>query len=621
MTAVRRLFPQAAGPTRRFAPAAFPALAFLAALPGVGAPLAALQDVSVSEAASRGDLARVEELIAEGADVDAPLGDGMTALHWAALAGDGAMAATLLDAGAGTDPVTRNGSYAPLHLAARSGHGAMVRLLLERGASAEARTSDETGGADALHFAAASGNEAAVGALLDAGADPDAREEAWGQTPLMFAAASGRVGAVRLLLERGASVARTSKVMDVTARYLADQEDRRRRNARMGLRADAYDGTLAVAVETVAERVLPRFLDPGEPLSGLTVEVPSEFSDADSLRRPVEEPEPLSYAELVGGHGGLTALLHAVREGHGETAFALVEGGADIDQASAGDRTTPLLMAMVNGHFDLGLELLELGADPTLASDAGTTPLYAAINTHWAPKSRYPQQHAYRNQVASYLDVAEALLDAGADPDARLSKHLWYMSFNFDLLRVDTRGATPFWRAAYALDVEAMELLRSRGADPTVPTMVVPSRRGGESDRSPDPSGLPPVRVDGPAVHPIHAAAGVGYGEGFAANSHRHVPDGWLPAVRYLVEEVGADVDARDHNGYSALHHAAARGDTELILYLVEHGADVTFVSRRGQTTADMANGPYQRTQPYPKAVALLESLGSRNNRNCVSCQ
>jgi len=126
--------------------------------------------------------------------------------------------------------------------------------------------------------------------------------------------------------------------------------------------------------------------------------------------------------------------------------------------------------------------------------------------------------------------------------------------------------------------------------------------------------------VGGAGVYPIHAASGVGYGKDFAANSHRHVPDGWLPAVRYLVEELGADVNARDHEGYSPVHHAAARGDNELILYLVQQGADVTIVSRHGQTTADMANGPYQRLNPFPETLALLESLGAVNNDNCVGC-
>ena len=102
--------------------------------------------------------------------------------------------------------------------------------------------------------------------------------------------------------------------------------------------------------------------------------------------------------------------------------------------------------------------------------------------------------------------------------------------------------------------------------------------------------------------------------------ANRNVVDGWLPAVKYLVEVHGADVNARDHNGYSPVHHAAARGDNELIMYLVEKGADVTLVSRRGQTTADMANGPVQRIRPFPETVALLQRLGSKNNHNCVSC-
>jgi hypothetical protein len=46
----------------------------------------------------------------------------------------------------------------------------------------------------------------------------------------------------------------------------------------------------------------------------------------------------------------------------------------------------------------------------------------------------------------------------------------------------------------------------------------------------------------------------------------------------------------------------------------------VTRVNREGHTTADMANGPVQRVQPFPETVALLEKLGSKNNHKCVSC-
>ena len=95
---------------------------------------------------------------------------------------------------------------------------------------------------------------------------------------------------------------------------------------------------------------------------------------------------------------------------------------------------------------------------------------------------------------------------------------------------------------------------------------------------------------------------------------------GMLAAVKYLIEELHADVNTFDHEGNTALHHAAARGDVEMINYLVSKGADVKAVTREGKTTADMANGPVQRIQPWPEALALLEKLGSKNNHKCISC-
>ena len=573
---------------------------------------AALPDSPVADAAMRGDIETVRSLLKRGADVNTAQGDGTTALHWAAENGDTAMTAMLIYAGANVDAATRLGDYTPLHLASRAGNPSVVAILLAAGGDPTATTT--TGRATALHFTAASGSADAIAALLDHGAEVNARESEWGQTPLMLAAASNRVAATRVLLQRGADPGITTRVVDIRARQESDRAAQQRRNQVLdAFRAEQGPQDQGWRPGPSQVQAAVRAARQPQPQTDEEAEDSTDYEEA--------QPEPLTYGELVGGHGGLTALLHAVREGHVETALALLDGGADINRVSGGDHTSPMLIALINGHFDLALRLLDRGADPNLASDAGATPLYATLNTHWAPKARYPQQQAYQQQQATYLEVMPALLAAGANPNARLTKHLWYMSYTFDLLRVDTKGATPFWRAAYATDVEAMRLLVAHGADPNVATQRVPERRrGGDEPPEADASGLPPVPVDGPAVWPIHAASGVGYGEGFAANSHRHVPDGWVPTVKYLVEEFGADVNARDHNGYTPLHHAASRGDIELIHYLVEHGADVTVVSRRGQTTADMANGPYQRTQPYPEAMALLESLGSKNNHNCVSC-
>ena len=567
-------------------------------------------DSPVADAAMTGDLASVRALLSDGADVNAPQGDGMTALHWAARAAHADLAGLLLEAGADVDAATRIGAYTPLHLASEVGGSEVVGLLLEAGAEQTATTAD-VGGATPLHLAAGAGEADAVRLLLEHGGDADAREARWGQTALMYAAARGREAAVRALLEGGADPALATWVTDITALAEWSQADRRARAARMRGEPEPP--------------VPPRPAPSDAPLAAAP-DAPNAPADRpaaedEDYERPIEEPEPLGYGDLIGGHGGLTALLHAAREGHAGTVRALLESGADVNQVSGGDHTSPMLIAMINGHFDLAMELFEAGADPRLASVAGATPLFATLNAHWAPKSRYPQQHAYGQQRLSYLDVMRRLLDAGVDPNARLEKHLWWVSYNFDLLQIDLKGATPFWRAAYSLDAEAMKLLVEYGADPHLATIRVPPRRLPAWDREKrDLSGVPPVPVGGPADYPIHAATGIGYGQGFPSNAHRYVPDGWLPAVRYLVEELGADVNQRDDEGYTPLHNAASRGDLEVIRFLVEHGADPTAVSRVGQTTADMANGPYQRTQPFPDAVALLESLGSKNNHNCVSC-
>ena len=569
--------------------------------PPFGAARAAVAPApdAVAEAAMRGEADAVRVLLTKGADVNGAQGDGMTALHWAAERGDGTLATTLLAAGAKVSVVTRLGGYMPLHLAARAGHADVARLLVAARAPVDALT---TTGAAPLHFAAAAGSAAVVAALLDAGALVDVREPQWGQTPLMFAAAAGRTAVVTLLAARGADLRIAAKVVDVSARNREDSAESRTRNQRVAALQRERAAQLATIAGTAAVAPAPRGPRPTVDDGG--------------------EPEPVGYADLVGTHGGLTALLLAVRDGKRDTVLALLASGADLNQVSAGDRTSPLLMATINGHYDLAANLLERGANATLASDGGATPLYAVFNMQWAPKARHPQPAHYMQQSVDYLDLAERFLKSGADVNARLAKTLWYTTYNRDLLGVDRTGATPFWLAAYTLDLPAMRLLLTYGADPDIRTAKVPERyeEGGPDPSLPDQSGLAPIPWSGPAVAAIHAASGVGYGLGFAGNTHRHVPDGWVPAVTFLVETLGADVNARDHNGYTPLHHAASRGDVALIKYLVSKGADVKAVARTGQTTVDMANGPVQRVQPYPEAMELLERLGAINNHKCVSC-
>lgn len=683
-------------------------------------------DTPVADAAQRRDIAVVRQLLRQGADVNAAQGDGMTALHWAVRHGDIELGRTIVYAGGDVHAGTRIGRYTPLHMAARSGDVGFVILLLE--ANADPNETTINSGATPLHLAAASGDPGVLTALIQAGATVDAKESAWGQTPLIFAAANNRVEAIRVLISSGADPSITSGAVNVVEQSEAD------RAAEKGLSeflaefkekesggTDWQPAPSQVQAAILAYREIQRKWPDVPSSDGEKEEEPEEAEGDDELKEvgpgaedapdaelasnqpeeveqseipfgpdgtaadENEEERPPSYAQLVGSWGGLTPLLHAVRQGHMEATTALVDGGADINQPSGGDQTQPLLMATINGQFDLALMLLAQGADPNGMSMAGTTPLFATLERQWAPRASYAHPTEHEQQASTYLEVLEALLAAGADPDVRLKTHLWFMEYTFSVLGraggANLRGATPFWRAAYALDVDAMRLLTDYGADPNIPTMKPPQRRRradpteenteeenkevegeegqaaeeteeaqevegeveasinpkmanaegesadteteekeAEEEEEKDHSGIPPVPVGGPSVYPIHAASGVGYGQSFAANAHRHVPDNWLAAVKFLIEEAGAEVDIRDVNAYTALHHAASRGDDELVLYLIERGADVAVVSRKGQTTADMANGPQQRTPPYLGTVALLESLGSKNNHKCVSC-
>ena len=126
-------------------------------------------------------------------------------------------------------------------------------------------------------------------------------------------------------------------------------------------------------------------------------------------------------------------------------------------------------------------------------------------------------------------------------------------------------------------------------------------------------SGLPVIPEGAPNMYAIHGAAGGGY-LGLGAFQQNNVPNNFMPAVQFLVEEMGVDVNLPDSWGYTPLHYAAVRGDNALIEYLVAKGADIKAVTRLGQSVVDMTrggrNGFFSRT-PYPQTQELLLWLGS----------
>lgn len=511
------------------------------------------------EAVMQRDAATVRTLLSQGVDVNQPDGDGSTALHWAAQNGDVDTTTALLKAGARVTATTRIGAMTPLFMAARNGSDGVVGALLEAGANA---TETNSNGTTLLMVAAAAGNAAVVTRLITAGAAINATDLTNGQTALMFGAARNGAAAIKVLLAHQADPNITTKVVKMTK-----------------VRVDAN----------------------GDPLSEAELAKLAAKEAEGRANRPAARREERVFGAAV--VGGMTALHFATREGHLEAARALLDGGANVNLVSAGEQTSPMVEAIINGHMDIAAFLLEQGANVTLANVDGLTPLYATIDMRWRHNSWYPQP-TIEQEKTDYLQFMTALLDRGAEINARLTRKLWFRKFRYGDDWVEPQGATAFWRAAQANDVTALRLLAARGADVNLATNQ--------------------------KVTPLMVAAGVG----FEYQGTNIVPDSRLAAVTYLVEEAHADVNAKDAKQYTPLHGAAYVGENEIITYLVSKGADVTaraagrlggtqgaeeVTPGTGDTIADMANGPREKSLLHPETVKLLESLGSLNSNDCRS--
>ena len=418
-----------------------------------------------------------------------------------------------------------------------------------------------------LHLAASSGNAAIIDLLVKAGADPDAANDN-GTTALMLAAASGKPEAVQTLLDRGANPNARDFTNGQTAVMFAAALDRGPAIALLAARG---------ADLTVATKV-------------------SEVRPNGSDRQARPEDREKNVAKV----GGNTALHFAAREGKMAAIRTLVAAGANVNQLSATDSMSPLVQAIITGHFDVAAFLLEHGADANLATkNAGVAPLWAVMDARYAPRAWYPSP-SVEQEVTGHLDLMKRLLAHGARVDARLIAKPWFRTFG-DSNQPDPAGSTAFYRAAMANDVPAMRLLLQAGANPTIPTTHRTS--------------------------PILVAAGLQ--QDFQGANF--VPEARLEAVRFLIEETGADANSRDDRGYSVLHAAAFLGRNDIIDYLVAHGADVAARANqvsngpstqaakpgKGDTVADMANGWAEKTLQYPETVTLVMKLGSEFSNTC----
>jgi ankyrin repeat protein len=224
---------------------------------------------------------------------------------------------------------------------------------------------------------------------------------------------------------------------------------------------------------------------------------------------------------------------------------------------------TPLLLAVLNGHYDTAAALVEKGADVNQADRSGQTALFAVTDLRsllWVYNRPRPRPRTTLDSVG----LARLLLDKGAKVDAKLTGPA-RRPMGGGGSGLTGRGATAFLRAAVASDLPMMQLLLERGADAKVTTAN--------------------------GVNALHAAAGLRWSDNsmsWAVAQGLATEEMSLEAVDLLLDR-GLDVNAVDDQGATALHGAASRGANEIIRLLVSKGAklDIKTKPRVRQQTVD----------------------------------
>ncbi len=459
---------------------------------------------------------------------------------------------------------------------ARQDDAAGVAAALRAHADVNARQAD---GATALHWAAYHDDRPLASMLIRAGARPGVADDT-GATPLFLACMNRSGGMVGLLLDAGADAnaslvtgetalmtcARTGAVTAVRA-LVAHGADVNRREPQ-----HAQTALMWAAAQRHAD-VVGALIEAGADVRARS-RAYSQTVTSEVTQRAGREA--LNYTVA---RGGSTALLFAARSGDARSARLLVEAGADVNDALPNGMTA-LVEAAHSGQEEVALVLLDKGADPN-ASDVGYGALHAAV-------------------LRSERRLVEALLAHGANPNLRITKGTPVRRNSEDFeLPATLIGATPYWLAAKFLEPAIMRALASSGAD----------------TRASLPTG----------DTPLMAAAGMGASPQTDRRGLSVLDGGTVEDESRVVETIavalssGADLNAANSAGDTAVHAAALLGYDRVIRQLADAGATLSVKNARGQTPlSEIAGKPAtalrspDRTSRGPRqsTVDLLRALG-----------
>ena len=469
-------------------------------------------------AARQGDITTLQSLLNGNVDVNFARADGSTALAWAVY---------------GNNPEA-------------------VDLLIRSGADVNAANDY---GVTPLSLSCANGNSAVVQMLLDAGADPNRAKET-GETPLMTCSSAGALEAVKTLLAQSADVNAKENEEDQTALMWA-------------------------AVEKHPQ-VVQELIKHGADVHARSMLIPEP--EPYIINMPENEtvlgtnyPKTVRFAEIS---GGFTALHFTAQQGDVESARILLQAGADVNSPHQ-EHGSPLVITIASGHKDLALFLLENGADPNIADAWGIAPLHYALHKGVLILNNFKPSVTDRFGWArqNMPKLVEALLDYGADPDARIKHSFAFLDSGFlgramdDPPQIDPAGATPLLVAAAAGDLASMQILAEvsdtnattiGGATVFMLAAGAGAERGSRSEEDALQAARFALSIGGGSVNdhltdlaPDGPAQGQEDGR---TTAHFAAPLGWSRMIRFLAEN-GADLNAKDRYGMTPLQ--LAMGDPE----------------------------------------------------------
>jgi ankyrin repeat protein len=554
-----------------------PGIARLLVEKGANTDLAAKNKWTALMLAARNGPAETALLLAgQGNNLDAQNPDGWTALMLALKYGQPETARRLVERGARLDLANKDG-WTPLLFAISEQQSELATAMIWKGAAIDVVNSD---GWTPLMLAAQKGTLALGTLLMDKGARLDAQSKD-GWTPLMLALRYGQPELARMLIERGASVSGknsggwTPVMLSIKYAPPAASLLLISKGADLHVADAAGECPLLLAAEAGDVQVLAAVM------KAVKAKGVKDKAGNTLLHRAAMGGKPAAVEfvlrsgakiEEVNG-AGRTPLLAALEAGQAGAASFLLSKGAKL--SAVAENNDALYYAAKSGKKDAVALVVERTGSARTRGNVGQTALHAAgsrevaeyLLAHGAEVDAKTEQDItplHRAAFDGRRDVAEALIEKGAKIDA-LSQPVGSLP-----------AMTPLYMAIMNKQAATARLLMEKGADWRSPV------KGGT------PLFLLAVGKDVREIVELMLAQGqdVRYqnekGEGA-------IDYAMSKSMLDLLIEKGADPEAKDRGGFSALHHAAVNGSTEVVEALLDRKLPVNERSASGDTPLHVA--------------------------------